>query len=899
MKHESIIDDPDSSWDTDPVKGGSRISRVGAPLPPSMKTGSAFYPPELVERARQNAETHDWAAAIRDAILAKARPWLEYSHHQLWEMIFGPGITRSWMVWSDGHCPACMNPVTMYNWEIDPFGAPWKVGCPHCAEVFPKNDFEVYYRSGLDRAGIFRAEGADRTLLVAEEQNPSRPVGFGIDDGEGYVEGDCRWRFIGAFLVYGQWKGLILGGIDALSAAYIVSGDDEYGRRAAILLDRVADLYPLFDFAEQGLVYEVRPRSGFVSNWHDSCVETRMLVEAYDRVFPVFEDDSLRKFLQEKAARAGLLNTKNKAFEIRRNVEERILRETLANRDKIYANFPNEEQTCLTIEAVLEWPDNRARIEAMIDEIVAEGTSVDGMTGEKGLMGYATIGPRQMVGLLGMFARLDPGFLAGTLERHPRLCDHFRFHIDTWCLHRFYPKEGDGGGFNQETADYFEMLFNKRGFLEPGLLPSPYSFLGELHRLTGNDSFAQVIYTGNGGHAEGLPHDLFADDPPAFQARIESVVREHGDLPAVSSVNKEQWHLAILRSGEGANARAAWIDYDAEGRHCHHDAMNIGLFARGLDLLPDLGYPPVQYGGWFSEKAEWYKSSAAHNTVVIDGRNSEEGAGRTDLWIDAGEVQAIRVSAPGIVRAERFERTVALVDVSAEDAYVLDVFRVKGGCDHACFLHGFAGELTTHGLNLKPISDYGHDTVMRDFKADPEPEPAWNADWRIDEKRAGIPGGADVHLRYHGLTEGASACTAESWVSLGYSKENPELWIPQLMMRRQGPDPLDSLFVGVLEPYAREPFINGTRRIDLEGAGDGAVAVEVKLSDGRTDLLVVSDSGGSLTIAEWDLLLDGVFCWVRCGIDGAIQRVTVAGGWVSVGGITVKAEDRPFIARCF
>jgi hypothetical protein len=116
------------------------------------------------------------------------------------------------------------------------------------------------------------------------------------------------------------------------------------------------------------------------------------------------------------------------------------------------------------------------------------------------------------------------------------------------------------------------------------------------------------------------------------------------------------------------------------------------------------------------------------------------------------------------------------------------------------------------------------------------------------------------------------------------------------MIRRQGQDPLDSLFVGVLEPYSQKPFINGMCRIDLPGGGNGVVAVEVKLSDGRTDLLALSDSDESLTITDWDLSLEGNFCWLRRGIDGMIQKITVAGGRVSVGGITVDAENRPF--RC-
>ena len=56
----------------------------------SMKTGSAFYPPDLIERARKNAAAFGWAGTIRDAILDQARPWLGFSHDQLWEMVFGP-----------------------------------------------------------------------------------------------------------------------------------------------------------------------------------------------------------------------------------------------------------------------------------------------------------------------------------------------------------------------------------------------------------------------------------------------------------------------------------------------------------------------------------------------------------------------------------------------------------------------------------------------------------------------------------------------------------------------------------------------------------------------------------------------------------------------------------------
>ena len=59
--------------------------------------------------------------------------------------------------------------------------------------------------------------------------------------------------------------------------------------------------------------------------------------------------------------------------------------------------------------------------------------------------------------------------------------------------------------------------------------------------------------------------------------------------------------------------------------------MNLGFFAKGLDLLPDFGYPRVQYGGWRSGKAKWYTMSAAHNTIVVDRKDHFVANGVTTL----------------------------------------------------------------------------------------------------------------------------------------------------------------------------------------------------------------------------------------------------------------------------
>jgi 3-hydroxybutyryl-CoA dehydrogenase len=130
-----------------------------------LKQQSVFYPARLIENARRNVCQYDWARQIRDSVVQQAEPWIGLSDEQLWGLMFGPAITRSWMVWSDGHCPSCENAVPMYNWEMAAMQRPWKTRCPQRREIFPKNDFDKFYSSGLDQHGVsYRAIKCDEPV---------------------------------------------------------------------------------------------------------------------------------------------------------------------------------------------------------------------------------------------------------------------------------------------------------------------------------------------------------------------------------------------------------------------------------------------------------------------------------------------------------------------------------------------------------------------------------------------------------------------------------------------------------------------------------------------------------------------------------------------------------------
>lgn len=901
---------------------------IGAILPsfaaaPSVKRAGVFYPPRLIERAKANARTAEWARQMRDHAVKDAAWWMSKSDTELWEMMFGPNITRSHMVWSAGFCPACKRPVPMYDWEIAPRERPWKTRCPHCREAFPKNDFEKFYRSGLDEHFVFDPRRADRKLLFnTEHPDAADPLhGFGVDDGEGYVEAKNRWRFIGAYLLYGQWEELVAGGIARLAAAYTLTGDPAYAHKAAVLLDRVADLFPTFDYAAQGLVYEL-PRygggfAGYVFYSIDSAYDVRRLTLAYDQIFDAIrEDKQLAAFLAKQAARYHPANAKDGFAGIQHNIEERILQDALRNPDKIRTNYPGREGVQTMIRTVLGWPENRAEIMQALGEIVAQSTAVDGVSGEKGLTGYATIAPQFLGDILEQYARVDPRVLPELLERHPGFRNTYKFFAANWCARQYYPYTGDCGAFAIRTTEYAGLRMHppeigRRHDVSPPV--SMFSYLDRLRRASGDPFYAQLMHLGNGGRSDNLPYDILAEDPAGVQREVEAAVRKHGAFPKFASVNHRDWRLAVLRSPRNPDAGAVWLDYDSIPNsklksHFHYDAMNLGLIAKGLDLLPEFGYPAVQFGSWHTPQALWHGKTAAHNTVVVDGKNQQGGDGRTTLWAEGESLRAIRASSPAQIRGKQYERTVAMLNTGGEDFYVFDVFRVAGGHDHAKIVRSSFSRLETGGLTLASAPDYGFDTLMRGFRGDRAARPGWTADFQIEDRYKYLPPGSDVHLRYTDLTSGAEAYTCESW-TVKNASSTEEYWIPTVMTRRRGEGELASAFVGILEPYEKSSRIASIRRLPLttpEGApyGDAHVAVEVRLADGRTDVIAAADAENPLgltpSIANGTAMLaagtrfGAEFAVVRRDAAGRIERVALGRGrFLESGDVRVELRGAP------
>jgi hypothetical protein len=816
--------------------------RPFAAPPTGVKTQSVFYPAARREAARAAAAPGGRHPHLGRAAAAAVEPWMALSYDALWALVVGPTILRTWTVLTHGHCPSCRGQVVMYNWQIDAFAYPWKVQCPHCDKRYPENDFAAYYRSGLDRHGIFAFDLADRSLLGADPT--------GVDDGHGCIDGDQRLRFIGAYLVYGQWKEWVVAGIQRLSAAHVLTGRPEYARRAGILLDRVADLYPSFDFRTQGQCYEKHQSDGYVSMWHDACEETRQLVLAYDAVFEAIrDDDELVAFLHAQATQHELENAKACFADIQRNIESGLLIDPLLNYHKIHSNYPRAATLQSEIMTVLGWPEARDDVMTHAAHIIELTTGYDGVTGEKGLAGYSAFVIQSFATYLARLSLIEPGLLDELIARQPALARTYRFFIDTHCLGCHYPQVGDAGWFASRYDRYAGVNVSPISGETPAAVvaavhqPSMYAFLHRLFTATGHTGYLDVLAAAAGDDIDRLPHDVCCVDGEAVRAAVRSAPGT-----PLASVNFEDWCLAILRSGDGANERALWISYDNGGSHGHYDGMNIGLFAHRLDLLPDYGYPPLQYS---QEQAQWYRDTAAHCTVTIDGRNLLGGhnlshrsgmrQGRTLLWQQTCPAQVATFDGAEIAECSKFERTVALVDIDDVSFYIVDIFRVTGGREHVWHLHSQFGSVTTDGLDLvaRPALEAG--TQMRNIRTDRAPSPGWQVDWQLENRYGFSDVPASVGMRVRGLTPGAEAGVAEGWVVAGQYSSLEEAWIPRLLQRRRQEERgLQSTFVSVIEPYLDAPSLNAVSA----DVADNSVTIRTTIDDnGTVDTLHLSFAG--------------------------------------------------------
>lgn len=668
----------------------------------SAKTGSTIYTPERVQNARHNIERYDWAKKIRDSAVAAADKWVNQPDEWLWQLPTSQDIPRGIHVNRQMGCPKCGHAIDKfgnYPWKCDVIAKPWKTTCPNCAEVFPKNDFAKFYASGLDSNGVFHYTQADRSLLFnSDHRDPKDPLhNYGVDDSRGWTDEKGNiYRFIGYYGHYGTWTAVSRALAD-LRSAYVYTGDLKYAGKAALLLYRVAELYPDMDYSACAkLGFENSDGGSGMGKVFGRIWETGMadgFVESYDAIFPALEAPELLVAVSKQAGKRvassgykGLITAN-----ILRQVHAGIINRTIEGNEGMYQYTMALAAVALdehgTTEQWLDWifADGDVRHTGLgggnMKSIFANKVDDDGM-GNEASPAYNSIWRSKFADVSDVISRYAE-YKNHRILDNPKFKKMFQVPVRLTCIGRFHPHIGDTGSCGS-----------------PGLASIRTADLVYAYKTFKDPEFAQMAYKMNGNSSKGLRGDIFDAEPESIGPEIQKIVKERGPY-IFKTDNMPSYGCAILRSGEGDNARALSLYYGRNTGHGHKDTLNIELFGHGIDLMPDLGYPEYAFSDCAS-RLEWTENTISHNTVVVDQKPQErQVVGLANFVVEGSGVSAAEVCAgKPYPQTSLYQRTLATIDLTDKDFCVVDIFRVKGGEHHMYSLHGAEGQVETEGLAL-------------------------------------------------------------------------------------------------------------------------------------------------------------------------------------------------------
>lgn len=513
------------------------------------KTRTTYYTPAKVAAARQNVQQYSWAKSLRDSAVIKADKYLAKGHQFLWEMVPGPNLPRSYGVNQTLGSPITGREIDKfgnYPYKADPLNEPWKIVDPSSGYKFPTNDFGAYYRSGIDEHGIFQPNLADRSLLV-NTLYPEKGPTWGVDDGFGWVDdkGD-RYTFIAYYTHWFVWYGstaMIQDAIQSFRDAYLYTGDAKYARAGAILLDRVADVYPDMDTMLHDKTIFLNSHGGtglgkaVGSIWETILVKD--FISAYDAFYPVMDDPLVTSFLDEKASLFRLTNSKGAGSAVRRNIEDGIIRQVYpaVKAGQIRGN-DGMHQSALAMAAVVY--DTMPETKQWLDFTFQTGGNI--------LNTLISVVDRD-----GNGNEASPGYNALWLSTYQLTADI----LEGYDL---YPEADlyENVKFRKMFSAFYPLILSEKytaNIGDNGSTGSPGISLLKMADMVkafdkfGDPIYAQLAYFLNGNRADGIHMDVFTSNPNEIADRIRSVVAQHGPLN-MASTNMTGYGFTALRDGE-------------------------------------------------------------------------------------------------------------------------------------------------------------------------------------------------------------------------------------------------------------------------------------------------------------------------------------------------------------
>ncbi len=321
---------------------------------------------------------------------------------------------------------------------------------------------------------------------------------------------------------------------------------------------------------------------------------------------------------------------------------------------------------------------------------------------------------------------------------------------------------------------------------------------------------------------------------------------------------------ATLGRGSGNSQVQAQLHFSGTYGHDHQDNLNLFLWARGKELLSETDY----YG---EGNRSWAASTAAHNTVVIDETNQltrstasqrryttiDSVPGVENAWfprtrlkhgsaLTDGQLRLFATDGPGVQvvevdgqraypssRARLYRRTVALVETGDDDVYIVDIFRVRGGLRHDWMLHGPLQDAhtVTSSLNLSSWTGTRHTYLSQPSSS--TTSDTWWVEFTTTDGTA---------IRTTMLPSSSTDVTLFQGPGIRTTEQRTFVDV-----RRIG---AESVFVAVHEPHGGTPRVRSAELAPIQSGSETAVAVQVTLSDRIDTILSTLDATGTLSTGD-------------------------------------------------
>ena len=822
----------------------------------AMKENSGFV------HLAMNGDNRPFTAAVG---YAPAEKWVEKPDDWFWEIMPSTEIVRCTTVGNDNFrtpkagCPVHGEKIyevdAYYPWIVDGETMPYKLKCPIGGETYPSNDFA----SGDLKTGPYP------------------------DDGSGYDVAGRKYHFIGLYAHY-AYNTILQPAIKSFGHAYLLTGDRRYAHKAAVCLLKEAFEYPnSTDRKDRTYLPGYEPGSGMISDvvWSGGALIAS--ATCYDEVCEALDgDEELLAFARKHVPEITTIG------DVKVYIEDRLFRSGLqALLDgRILPNTGWAEEAMATLALMmndfghkkpnsgdcLEWLYyGGGRLVTVGNQFYKDGSSYESTGYNEARSGFV-----RCADTLKRLRTLAPKAL--DWERYPDISQ------------------------NEKLLAYTNVYSRAIRALDTYTI-----CVGDI----GSTSVSRKPLYGPGGR---------------------------------SSEFLDGYGLGILRSGRGQHQRDATLFYGGVRGHAHYDPLMLGLHGFGRDLLPNIGYPQ----SWnFAYAWEW--SLFTHNTVVVDrdekpcstvigsitvwspgendaadspvGRPDARPAGVSGVQVIEASKRPYRINEP---RGQKgpdvtdYRRMVALVDISQEQWYAVDIFRVNGGCDHLQSWHGgyTPNPMAVEGATLTQQAKgtlAGEDVAYGQHYQDRGGGDRWDPYCYLHSVSRGPMQAVtsvdfayatddNLHLRLNFVPmDDTELITARGGAPIAPDKEVLQWAIPHRVLpspRGAGaPAALRSQFVTVPEPYLGRRFLSGIRRLPAQAVGESdyaPIALEVSVPGGRDIILANGSESASLRCGEF--ALTGKFGLIRERDGKVVELRLVAGSKLSAGKLQV-IHPSPGIAK--